>query len=670
MHLREFVLQLLPASVKAYMRHQKRQGFPVLQHKMQIAKDFLSFVHTNRIIKDPSDTFEGVAKTQAKVIENIIFDSNGYYIYPYDTHLIRIPKNKEIASLTPDYAFVLLLSLSDVKAKLTNSTPFDRGLYGLICAIEHLGERIKNALQEKNDLRSKEIAQMFPDCLYRIPVSFDEALQKILFYNALLWQNRIWHNGLGRLDKILYPYYLQDITNGILTTEIAKNKLKQFILLLNRDTLYKSHSLIGDTGQVIILGGIDNSDTNIANTLTEMFLEIIKELHIPDPKLILRVNADTPDNIWKLAVDTLTTGCGSPLLMNESLIIPLMEQFGYEKSDCSELGTSACWEPLIIGKSFDQNNPMKSIAPVSLIMNLTKKNYSIFEDFLNDYCKHLSNLIKQQTRNLKFDKSPILSLLYESCLVKRRDISEGGAKYAYHGIQIVGLPNTINALINIKKFVFEKEILSLKQCHKLLKSNYKKAEDIRVLLLNSPLKFGSSEDEIVTLTNQLISCISKATAMIKINGSYVKVGFSSPAYIDSAQQIGASLDGRKSGEPLAVHISPISSSIDLAEILDFASKLDYNVNCINGNVVDFILPLAYAKQPDKLVSVLKNACEKGVFELQLNVLDRHTLIDAKVHPEKYPNLIVRVWGFSAYFNDLPEAFKDNLIHRAEIYAAS
>ena len=88
---------------------------------------------------------------------------------------------------------------------------------------------------------------------------------------------------------------------------------------------------------------------------------------------------------------------------------------------------------------------------------------------------------------------------------------------------------------------------------------------------------------------------------------------------------------------------------------------------LNGNVVDFIIPVAYAKQKDKLTSIIKNACQKGLYEIQLNVLDKATLIDAKQHPEKYPNLIVRVWGFSAYFNDLPEEYKDNLIKRAELY---
>ena len=94
-------------------------------------------------------------------------------------------------------------------------------------------------------------------------------------------------------------------------------------------------------------------------------------------------------------------------------------------------------------------------------------------------------------------------------------------------------------------------------------------------------------------------------------------------------------------------------------------ELNYSGNRINGNVVDFIIPEAFRKYPDKLMIILKNAIFSGVYEIQLNVLDARVLKDAKIHPEKYNNLIVRVWGFSAYFNDLPEDYQDNLIRRAE-----
>lgn len=666
---RKRIKSILPPIISAYARHQARQGFPILKCKSAIIGDFIRYVRDNRVIGDKGDSLIAIARAQANIIGKITLDTSSYYIYPFDRHLVRIPKGQELASLTPDYAHVLQMSLKEVKITLTGNSEFENGMSLLVKSIEVLGNNIKQQLLLGKSQREKELAELFPSLLYYPARTFDEALQKILFYNALLWQNRIWHNGLGRLDNILYPYYKSDLANGILTRKEAIKKLKAFILLLSKDSEYKSLSLIGDTGQVILLGGINKDGCNVANELTEIFLEIFAELNIPDPKLILRVNKQTPNEIWRLSTDCLITGCGSPLLMNEALIIPLMERFGYAANDCSELGTSSCWEPLIIGKSFDQNNPVGSIVPLSPLLEMLEDHYNTFDDFLSDYLIRLQKLVKKRTTVIKFDKSPVMSLLFDTCLKKKKDITEGGAVYYYHGMQVVGLPNTVNSLLNIKSFIFEKHILTLNECYRILQSNYKEREDIRILFLNNSMKFGCPSSEVVKLTNLVSNCISAAISNVTINGFPVKVGFSSPSYISNARTFPATPDGRKTKEPFATHISPISCDVDLAEILHFATELDYSGNRLNGNVVDFVIPGIFKNNPDKLVSLLKNAFYRGLYEIQLNVLNAEQLKDAKLHPDKYPYLIVRVWGFSAYFNDLPEEYKDNLIRRAEVYAS-
>lgn len=632
---------------------------------------FLPFYLRHNVIGSVDNSFIHIAKAQSLIIDKIRIDVNHYYIYPLDKKIIRVPKGANIASLTADYNHVLNTSLSDIRKQLTDNSEFSAGMIILIKSIELLANRIKKELSKtNNNQRATDLCAYFPEILYRKPNSFDEALQKILFYNALLWQNRLWHNGLGRLDKILYPYYQKDIDNGILTHQEAKEKLKHFILTLGRDTDYKSMSLTGDTGQVILLGGVNNTDKDICTPLTLLFIELISELSIPDPKLILRVNSQTPQSIWLATEKCLTTGCGSPLIMNEDVIIPLMEKFGYDKTDCSEVGTSACWEPLIIGKSFDQNNPVANIISLSPLNEMLKinRNYETFDKFLNAYIDKLKQNIEKETDiRIQFDKSPILSLLYDKCIENRRDISEGGATYYYHGMQVVSFPNTINSLLNIKKYVFEEKVLTLKQCQSVIEHNYQNFEDIRQLFNANEDKFGKATPFILEMTNRIMSAISESINKVRINGNKVKVGFSSPAYIDAARTFPASLDGRKYGEPFATHISPVSQDVDISEILEFATQMDYTGNKLNGNVVDFTIPSAFVHTPEKLISLLKASCKAGVYELQLNVLNAQQLKDAKLHPEKYPNLVVRVWGFSAYFNDLPEEFKDNLIHRAEVY---
>ena len=328
--------------------------------------------------------------------------------------------------------------------------------------------------------------------------------------------------------------------------------------------------------------------------------------------------------------------------------------------------------PLIIGKSFDQNNPLPSI-PVLKSMNellYEKSSFSNFEEFIHALIAKIEQQVFTVVHDIRFDVSPLYSLFFDDCLERCSDFSKGGAKYSYHGIQILSFPNLINALLNLKKFVFETHFYTLEECASALESNFQGYEEMLNVFHNNPLRFGSSNNEVVRLTNMLMHEISKITSKLTINGDKVKVGFSSAAYIQQCKSVGASLDGRKAGDPFAVHISPVSHAIDIQEVIDFAGNLDYGENRLNGNVVDFILPLSYIKTPDKLITILKSIIDKGVFELQLNVLNAAILKDAKAHPEKYPELIVRVWGFSAYFKDLPASYQDNLIKRASLYAAS
>lgn len=626
---------------------------------------------------EKNDSLDDFVRQFDRMARKAHIDTETYYIYPFDTMMVRLwPREVAgICSITADFGKILKTDLNALRNELQSCTDKDFGARetGVIGAIEHLAKRIESQLSGKKTERIGQLVSYFPAMLYRSPQSLDEAIQKLLFYDALFWQVGHRHIGLGRLDKILNEYCKSDIAAGRLTDSKAKELLAQLIFTLGKNTCAKSGALVGDTGQYILLGGIDDDGRTVQNPLTSMFLELFTELNIPDPKLILRVNADTDDAVWTQAIHCIATGCGSPLLMNERPIMQSMIEFGYDKEDVLQMGTSACWEPLIIGKSFDQNNPFRSASPLQALNEWLlgdDKTYASFDELLEAYKTVLAEELRSVVHDIAFDCSPLFTLFFDDCLLREKDFTRGGAVYAYHGAQVVGLPNTINALLNLKELVFTRRLYTLDECRTAMRADFKNQPDLHAALLATEKKYGSTNEEVVSLTNDLMEFVGTIMETGSCNGAKVKVGFSSPSYIDSSRTVGASLDGRKAGEPFAVHISPVSSTIDISEILDFSAKLNYKKNRINGNVVDFILPTSYVKQPDKLMAILKDACAKGIFELQLNVLDKRTLLDAKAHPEKYPDLIVRVWGFSAYFNDLPETFKDNLIRRAEIYATA
>lgn len=634
-----------------------------------------AFMKENQIsfIKHGVTEEASAAMQISEMMDWISFSIKDDYIYPYDTYVIRSVQmgNIRIASVTPDYAKILESSLSETKEKVTSLCPSEDSRNNLLLtveSIEKLVKRIERFLQNEKTTRAQQLLFYFLNMLTRKVEHFDEAIQRILFYNALFWQCKYVHNGIGRLDLILDKYYQKDLADGIETRDSAKDKLEKLIKILGKDTQAKSAALIGDTGQVIIVGGVDANGDTVENDITHMLLELFAEHPVPDPKLILRVNSNTSDGVWDAGVKSILRGSGSPLLINEDVVMPLMVKFGYKKEDVYNFGTSACWEPLIIGKSLDQNNAIKNITILdSLTSALENYDNPNFKDLLSHLYQEIQKQIAAFDLSVKFDASPLQSLFFDGCIESGKDFADGGAEYNYHGLLVVGLANLVNSLLNVKEFVYDKNLCSLQDCIACIHDNYNNHEDLRLLFMQNPKKFGLSDSHVVALTNQIMDTISDAVVKRTICGTKVKVGFSSPSYIGLAEGYPASLDGRHKGDPFAVHISPISSDIDISEILDFASELKYEDNRINGNVVDFIIPASYAKNPDKLVEILKTACKKGIFELQLNVLDKKTLIDAKAHPEKYPNLIVRVWGFSAYFNDLPEEYKDNLIKRAELY---
>ena len=651
-----------------------KKGFGRIKHINHNASLNKVLIKGHPIFTDPSkDIYEDYICQMKKCFKKAHVDITSYYIYPYDSWTNRqLPDGlKLICSITVDFEIVLKSNFKELqeKIKCCKNKKFRTTELDMIEAITSFTKRITKKLKNNSGERTQKLHSYFEHMLFSNPLSMDEAIQKILFFDALFWQAYHWHIGLGRLDKILYKYYTHDIDRGVIDRNKAKQMIYEMCKMLSRDMVAKSKTLLGDTGQYILLGGINETGNIIQNELTEIFLEIFTEYKFPDPKLILRVNEHTSDKIWEKTVKCLITGNGSPLIMNESLIIDNMVRFGYSQSDISQVGTSACWEPLIIGKSFDQNNPLPSIISMNSL-NKTIFEYigeNKFNDFLYAYKKNLADDIHNYICDINFDCSPLFTLFFNDCIEKEKDFAHGGARYNYHGTQVVSFPNTINALLNIKYYVFEKQILSLQQCRTALQNNFEGFEDIRILMAQGALKYGSTNTEVVNLTNDLMSFIGDEIKKNTINGNPIKIGFSSPNYIMSSTNTCASLDGRKAGDPFAVHISPLSSEIDIAEIMDFATKLNYEDNRINGNVVDFTIPASYIQSPTKLENLIKNACNRGIFELQLNVLNYKQLVDAKLHPEKYPNLIVRVWGFSAYFNDLPNEYKDNLIERAKLY---
>lgn len=584
-----------------------------------------------------------------------------------------------IDNISIDYGRAIDFSLSyykDIyfKASELNESPFLKNQIGMIEGIELFIHSIIKELAKSTRKDKEEYIQYFENIINKPAEHFKEALQRILFFNQLLWQTGHGLNGLGRLDKILASLYEKDMVDGIITRDESLLLIKDFFNALHSYYWFKSAALMGDTGQVIILGGKQTDGSYFSNELTYLFIEAINELQLPDPKVLLRVSNQTPRELIELSLKTINTGCGSPLLSNDDVVIERMIEFDYDGEDAYNYVVSACWEPSAVGKGLEQNNMnfISYLKPLNKFFDNESEDklnsikdfdslFSIYKDYLKKEADELIGILD----SAKFNEDPLLSMFIDDCNERQLDISKGGAKYNHFGITTVSLANTVNSLCNIKQLVFEDKKYSLGELNKIRKDNFKDNDGLIELLKSNPIHYGKDDEEIIQLTNEIIRHLENCFKDYRNRfGGRIKFGLSAPSYISAGQELSASFDGRRDGEPFSTHISSDSNE-DYTELMQFASKLDYNGCKFNGNVVDLMASPDFIKNNfDKFADFLEISGRLGYFQMQMNVVDSQTLIEAKKNPELHPNLIVRVWGFSAYFNDLPMEYKDLLIERA------
>jgi len=589
--------------------------------------------------------------------------SNDTFVYFIDfENLMDASRGYNFGNLTPDYSKFLRLGLNAMKYEPKEcDLKFCKDYNNVIDSVSLLARRVFDSL----DTQSKEKCDWFRRMESQPVESFAEALQRILFLNQIMWQSNHRLVGLGALDMLLWEYYQNDISAGELTPKNALILIKNFLCMLHKNFQKKSNLLFGDTGQIIVVGG------SVYNALSLLFIQALTDLRLPDPKILLRVRKDTPGEVLAQAVKCIATGCGSPLFSNDDVIVPKLIDFGISPADAGKYTASACWEPLIGGMDASLNNVttlnfMRSLN--NLFVREPLHHIETFKAFKEKYLQYLKrnlNAVMRVVSAIRFQYDPVLSAFMGGCFEAKKDVSHGGAKYNDIGITTVALANVINALFNIKEDVYEKKALSLLDIKKMILTDYEGSEGWQAMLKMRKSRYAVDSPEVIELTNEITSFVSQCTMDFKTSlGGRLKFGLSAPTYVDASKDFNASFDGRKKGEPFAVHISNEDAQSP-TEVVNFAASLDYSQNRFNGNVVDLMLDSDFGgRDINKLVDFISAGIEQGFFQMQMNIVDSEQLISAKNEPEKFPNLIVRVWGFSAYFNHLPEEYKNVLIERA------
>ncbi|MBP3477842.1 MAG: hypothetical protein J6K48_16240 [Lachnospiraceae bacterium] len=600
---------------------------------------------------------------EAYLDDNLLYQ-NKFFYYSIDPFKTTQKINGIIGNMSIDYGKVTDSSLNSLKENCNDKQ------IEIIDAIRKYANRIAAFLERKGSGDFDMAVQSYYNICDCKAANFQDAIQRILFINQIIWQCGHRLVGLGRLDKVLYPYYRNDLDSGALSEAKVRDMLREFLLTLHYDYWFKGDALSGDTGQIIILGGLNKEKEYEYNELTEIFIDLVKDLNKPDPKILLRVSSKMPRKLMVKALNCVKTGIGSPLFANDDVIIPALVQYGYKKEDACNYVTSACWEPMISGKSSEQNNCQKinyAMPLAEIIKNSYSYKISSYDELKEIYYMNLKEYIHGQVKRIytrKYQEAPVLSVFTER--INKEDISENTAIYNDYGVTTVGLSNVVNSFLVLKKLVWDTNEYTFDAIIKACITDYTGNDLLREKIKSMcNLFWGTDNEEVISLTNEILEKANLFIDQCQNRFSLkIKIGLSSPDYIAEGKKTGATPDGRKKGEPLGVHISSEGGRA-YTEIINFASAVNTGGRNINGNVVDLMVSPGFIENNfDKFVDFMMISMEVGYFEMQMNVVSSKVLIDAKRHPEKFPNLIVRVWGFSAYFNELPEEYKDILIERA------
>ncbi len=506
-----------------------------------------------------------------------------------------------------------------------------------------------------------------------------EALQTLRILHFAMWCEGEYHCGLGRIDQYLFPYYEADVKAGRLTEETALEEMEEFFISCNRDSDLYIGVQQGDNGQSVMLGGVTREGKPAFNDLSRLCLKACGELKLVDPKINLRVDKSTPIEIYELGTELTAKGLGFPQYANDDVVIPALQRWGYELGDARDYSVAACWEFLVPGCGMDINN-IDAVSFVGALDRalrvLTQRRRGaelLFDDVKREFFAEIqrrADALVEKYAHVEILPGPFVSVISTDCIKKARDISKG-AKYNNFGIHGTGIAVAVDSLASVRELVFEKRLVTLEELVKLLDTDFAGRPDVLAAAKAAP-KMGNADARADDLAKELVAFWGHAfDGKRNDRGGIFRPGTGSAMYyIWHARDVPASADGRLKGEPLSANYAP---SLDVpvkgpVSVVRSFTEPDLGPVCNGGPLTIEIHDSAFA-MPDgvgKVANLVKFFIERGGHQMQINTINRDTLLDAQAHPERHRHLIVRVWGWSGYFVELDKCYQDQIIQRADL----
>lgn len=534
------------------------------------------------------------------------------------------------------------------------------------------------------------------------PISFKEALQLLYFTHLICGlEDGGFAISIGRLDQILYPYYLKDLSKGKITIEEVQFLIECFYLkictlwnyVLNKGIIAAEGPPIAEN---LTIGGVDREGNDASNELSYLLLKSYARLQTVQPTFSVRVHDKTPEDLIIATGEAIKSGA-SIALYNDNVMIPGLNELGYSLEDAREYAPIGCVEPAHPCKTLGCTNATQFniVKCLELTLNngtdiFTKRKYGLentkkiefYEDLWDEFSNQFKFFINPMVETMWFlDKAiaelkpqPFFSSTIDDCIERGLDVTNGGAIYDFTTTQLIGLATVADSLAVIKKIVFEDKLLTLEDIVQILKNNFrgawqgKKGAEWREIFVNKVAKFGNDADYVDSIAHDVAKmfCDEVRKHNNYRGGKYNPGIYSTSFHLAFGAFTAASADGRKSRDPLSNGVGP-SHGVDKkgpTAILNSVKKLENELQT-NGN--SLILSFHPKTFKTELFPALIRSffVPKGGYHIQFNIVGKESLCDAQKNPEKNPGLVVRIAGYSVLFNELSKNAQDDIIARTE-----
>ncbi len=569
--------------------------------------------------------------------------------------------------------------------------------------------------REKDYRRKNELKIIGHNCrkiAHDPPHSFYEALQLVYFVQLVLQIESNGHSmSLGRMDQYLYPFFKKDILTGKLDEDFALELLENcWIKLLSinkiRPWSHTRFSAGGPLYQNVTIGGQTTAGKDAVNSLSYLILDSVGRMKLTQPNLSVRYHSGMSDEFLLKCVEVIEKGFGMPAFNNDEIVIPSLIELGVDTEDAYNYSAIGCIEISVPGKWGYRCTGMSFLNLMRVFLaslhngkdTMSGKTFykgnghlADFDNF-DELMKAWKYQVVEYTRaTVEIDKAVDLALeeltpdilcsaFVNDCIRRGKTIKEGGSKYDFiSGLQ-VGIANLGNSLAAVKKLVFEEQRITAEALLKNLENNFEgqEGEKIRNLLLNYAPKYGNDNDYVDLLLkeaymdyiNEIEKHHTTRWGRGPIGCRYYAGTSSISANVPSGSVVPATPDGRMAFTPVAEGSSPTSGTDHLGPTAVFKSVSKLPVSHITGGVLlnQKLTPgtIHNLSDKNKLISIIRTffTTLKG-WHVQYNIVSREILMDAKLHPENYRDLVVRVAGYSAFFTTLAPEMQDDIIARTE-----